>query len=150
MPEVRIRPAVAAEYEQVRQIVIAAYSPYIDRIGQPPGPMTDDYAALIDAGHCHVATAPDICGLIVLIPQDGALLLDNIAVSPEWHGQGIGRILLDFAEAEARRTGRAKITLYTHVMMTENQQIYASRGYVETGRAIENGFDRVYMAKTLA
>jgi hypothetical protein len=33
--------------------------------------------------------------------------------------------------------------------MVENQRLYASIGYQETGRAAEAGYDRVYMRKRL-
>ena len=48
------------------------------------------------------------------------LLLDNIAVDPARHGQGIGRRLLDFTEAEARRRGYGAVELYTNEVMVEN------------------------------
>ena len=40
-----IRPAKAADCAAVEAIVRAAYSIYLDRMGKPPGPMLDDYAA---------------------------------------------------------------------------------------------------------
>src|SRR3954471_20353759 len=45
-----IRRALPADREAVEAIVEAAYSPYVARIGKPPGPMRDDYAALIAEG----------------------------------------------------------------------------------------------------
>jgi hypothetical protein len=33
--------------------------------------------------------------------------------------------------------------------MTENLSLYAALGYEETGRATEDGFDRVYFRKSL-
>jgi GNAT superfamily N-acetyltransferase len=68
-------------------------------------------------------------------------------VAPDRQGRGIGRTLLDFAEAEAVRCGWGTITLYTHALMVENLAIYAARGYVERERRREKGFDRVYMEK---
>ena len=47
-----IRPADAADLPAVERIVRAAYTMYIARIGKPPGPMLDDYAALIRAHWC--------------------------------------------------------------------------------------------------
>jgi ribosomal protein S18 acetylase RimI-like enzyme len=87
----------------------------------------------------------------VLVLEDGrdGFLLDNIAVPPERQGQGHGRVLLDFAEAEARRRGWDAVTLYTHALMTENIALYQARGYVERERRREKGFDRVYMVKRL-
>ena len=62
------------------------------------------------------------------------LLLDNIAVSPTRQGSGLGRRLLAFAEDEALRRGYYEIRLHTHQTMVENQRLYTSIGYEETGR----------------
>src|SRR6267378_8708441 len=64
-------------------------------------------------------------------------------------GLGLGRRLLAFAEAEALRRGYAEIRLHTHQTMEENQRLYASIGYEETGRGTEAGYDRVFMRKQL-
>ena len=141
-----IRPADAADLPAVERIVRDAYTRYIARIGKPPGPMNDDYAALIRA-HSVWVTGNPVAGAIVLLPQDGHLLLDNVAVDPAAQGQGIGRALIEFAEAEARRRGYAELRLYTHETMTENIALYGRTGWEETGRAEQNGFARVFFRK---
>ena len=77
------------------------------------------------------------------------LLLDNIAISPARQGLGLGQRLFAFAEAEAVQRGCSEIRLYTHQTMVENQRLYASIGYQETGRGTEAGYDRVFMRKQL-
>jgi hypothetical protein len=56
---------------------------------------------------------------------------------------------MDFAEQQARKLRRPRLTLYTHEVMTENQAIYAHLGYQETARRSENGYHRVFMQKEL-
>jgi len=90
-----------------------------------------------------------VCGLLVLIAQPDALLLDNIAIAPDAQGRGFGRLLLAAAEHAARSAGLPVIRLYTNVAMTENIAIYSRHGYAETGRRVENGLHRVYMEKRL-
>ena len=147
-----IRPAMPADREAIEAIVAAAYAPYVERIGKKPGPMLDDYAALIAAGVVTVDedAAGQLAGLIVLLPKNDHLLLDNIAIHPGRQGQGLGRRLIDFAEAEARRRGYREIRLYTHETMTENIALYTRRGFVETARGLDAGYARVFMAKPLA
>jgi len=70
-----------------------------------------------------------------------------VAVLPWKQGHGIGRALLSFADAEARRRGLPAIELYTNVAMTENLALYLRLGYVETERREEAGFSRVYYRK---
>lgn len=146
-----IEKATQEDRAAVEAIIMAAYAHYIDRNGLTPGPMKDDYAALIAAGHVNVLRdETGVAGVLVLIPEEDCLLLDNVAVSPAAQGKGYGRILLDHAENVARAMGFARIRLYTQVIMTENQAIYARRGYAETHRAVEKGLHRIFMQKALA
>ena len=146
-----LSPARPEDAAAVAALVAAAYAPYIARIGTKPGPMLDDYDAVIADHIVYVARGEDgLGGVIVLIEKDdGTILFDNIAVAPEAQGSGLGRRLMDLAEAEAARRGYGRLDLYTHEMMTENVEIYTRRGYVETERRTERGFPRVYMAKDL-
>jgi ribosomal protein S18 acetylase RimI-like enzyme len=148
--ELRIRAATAADTLAIADIVDQAYRHYISRIGKPPGPMLDDYAARVSEGVVWVLEeAAVIAAIIVLLPAPDYLLLDNIAVSPARQGLGFGRRLLAFAETHALRHGYHEIRLYTHQTMVENQRLYASIGYEETGRGTEAGYDRVFMRKQL-
>ena len=146
-----IRVAIPRDQTAIEAIVHEAYAVYIERIGKPPGPMLDDYATLIGAGAVSVLETSDgeITALIVLLPKPDHLLLDNIAVRRDRQGQGLGRRLIAFAEAEARRLGYVEVRLYTHQMMIENITLYARLGFVETGRGHDAGYDRVFMTKRL-
>ncbi|TLS26047.1 hypothetical protein PpBr36_07122 [Pyricularia pennisetigena] len=162
-----LRLAVAADVEPIRNLIDAAYSHYIARLGKEPGPMLEDYGALVGQGKVTVCTTGqpaavtglgeeqqddwEILGVLVLVPQtaEGAMLLDNVAVAPRAQGQGVGRLLMSFAEDRARQEGLSTVKLYTHVLMTENIGLYGRLGYRETGRVSEKGFDRVYMEKRL-
>jgi ribosomal protein S18 acetylase RimI-like enzyme len=150
MDELRIRAATAADVPAIADIVDQAYRHYIARMGKPPGPMLDDYAARVSEGTVWVLEERAvIAAIIVLLPAPNYLLLDNIAVSPARQGFGLGSRLLAFAEAEALRRGYCEIRLYTHQTMVENQRLYASIGYEEIGRGTEAGYDRVFMRKRL-
>jgi GNAT superfamily N-acetyltransferase len=150
MNDSRIRVATAADVPAIADIVDQAYQHYIARIGKPPGPMLDDYAARVLEGTVWVLEEGGvIAAIIVLLPAPNYLLLDNIAVRPTRQGLGLGSRLLAFAEDEALRRGYREIRLYTHETMVENQRLYASIGYQETGRGSEAGYDRVFMRKQL-
>ena len=113
--------------------------------------MLDEYSALISAGAVSVLEDPDgsVAAIIVLLSKPDHLLLDNIAVRRDRQGQGLGRRLIGFAEAEAHRLGHAELRLYTHAKMIENIALYKRLGFVETGQRHEAGYDRVFMAKHL-
>ena len=124
---------------------------YIPRLGKPPGPMLESYDRVISQRAVYVVEEGGaVIGALVLGRDREGLLLENVAVDPQHHGKGVGKALLQFAEAEARRQGFAQIHLYTNVVMTENQLLYSKIGYVEYARREENGFSRIYMRKVLA
>jgi len=101
MDELCIRAATGADAPAIADIVDQAYRHYIARIGKPPGPMLDDYAARVSDGVVWVLEeGAVIAAIIVLLPAPNYLLLDNIAVSPARQGLGLGRRLLAFAETE--------------------------------------------------
>jgi ribosomal protein S18 acetylase RimI-like enzyme len=145
-----IRPATPEDRAAVEAIVRNAYSVYLERMGQPPGPMLDDYAAQIAAGSVSVLDEDgEIVAIIVLLAKPDYLLLDNIAVRPNRQGTGLGRQMIAFAETEARRRSFTELRLYTHETMIENIALYTRLGFVETGRGHEAGYDRVFMTKRL-
>jgi GNAT superfamily N-acetyltransferase len=148
--DIVIRRAADADVPAIRSIAAAAYQPYSARIGRAPAPANADYAAAVGKGQAFVAVI-DGCtvGLIVLVPQQECLLLENVAVLPSLQGRGIGTRLLEFAEFRATEFGLTEIRLYTNVAMTENLAYYPRRGYVETHRAEEDGYRRVYFTKRL-
>lgn len=143
-----IRPAEPADAEQIKACVDAAYGPYVARIGRPPAPMLADYAALIAEGKVHVTGSP-IAGLIVFYPRGELLHVENVAVSPEAHGKGLGRSLMDHAEVAAARLRLSAVELYTHQLMTENIAYYGRLGYREIRRGVEDGFQRVWFRKAV-
>lgn len=143
-----IRTAAAAEADTVRDLVHRAYQKYVAVLGRPPLPMTADYRALIEEGVVWVLTQDGATvGVLVLLDRSDHLLLGNVAVDPEHQRKGYGKILLAFAEREARERGYDQIRLYTNALMTGNIALYRSLGYRETHREGEDGFRRVFMAK---
>jgi ribosomal protein S18 acetylase RimI-like enzyme len=135
IPDERLRPATAADVPRLTELVRAAYGHYVERIGGPPRPLTEDYAAVVRDHAVTVAErAGAIAGMVVLTVDDEGFCVDNVAVDPPHQGSGVGRALLEHAEAEARRAGFDSIYLYTHELMTENQALYARIGYVEYDR----------------
>ena len=100
------RPAILADLQTIEEIVRHAYSPYICRIGRQPGPMSDDYEVLISKGRVYVVELDGtIQGILVLVPEQDAMLPANVAAAPSAKGTGIGRSLLEYAEHPARAAG---------------------------------------------
>lgn len=146
-----LRPATREDLSAISGCARAAYVGYVPRIGREPAPMVADFEALAAAGEVHVLIDGGVlAGFIVMRSGAGHLFVENVAVHPDRQGRGFGRRLMAFAEAAARERGLPALELYTNVKMTENFAFYEGLGFVETERRHEDGFDRVYLRKTLA
>lgn len=145
-----LRAATEADVPRLTELVLAAYGHYIERLGAPPRPMTDDYADVVRRYRVTVAEREgDIVGLIVLGVSAEGFAVDNVAVDPSHQGSGIGRALLESAEVAARRAGFDSIYLYTHERMTENLALYSRMGYIEYDRRLHGEARLVYLRKKL-
>ena len=144
-----VRKAEKADQHAIEKIAEAAYALYVPRMDKKPFPMLDDYGAHIANGSAFVLEDDGhIRGYIILLPaDDGALLLDNVAIDPGAQKCGYGKKLLDFAEAVARERGLGRIILYTNEAMRENLAWYPKMGYSVTGHVAEKGYRRVYFEK---
>ena len=144
------RKAAHEDAPTLREIATAAYEGYVRRIGRPPAPMTADYAQAVHDGHVWVAVEDsEIVAFIILVPQQGFLLLENVAVQPAAQRRGIGAQLLALAEDQAQLLGLREIQLYTNEAMVENLAYYPRHGYIESSRAEQDGFRRVFFRKRL-
>lgn len=145
-----LRLAQTADLASIQTITNAAYTKYLPRLGRQPQPMTADYRPMIAAEQVWLAEQDGIVvGLIVLQPATDHLLIYSVAVAPAYQGIGVGRQLLLWAEQEAVRQGYPVVQLYTNEKMTENIAIYGRSGYQEIKRVLVNGYQVVYMEKTL-
>src|SRR5580693_33353 len=148
---VTVRLADQDDVDVLRAIAAAAYQPYVARIGRLPAPVTADYDQAVRSGQTWVAVQDgQISGFVVLVAEPGYLLVENLAVRPADQGRGIGSRLLARAEQHALRLGLSEIRLYTNEAMTENLAYYPRRGYIETHRADQDGFQRVFFRKPLS
>ena len=145
-----IEAAQSEDAAQVTACVLTAYDHYDATIGVRPGPMFDDYAVMIrDHSVWVVRDKGAVIAVLVLIDKPEMMLLDNIAVHPDYQGRKLGKKLMAFADVEGVRRGYKAIQLYTHELMAENIAIYEKLGYVEFARKHELGLNRVYLKKLL-
>lgn len=144
MPTFSLRRAVARDSQEVADCIEAAYSIYANRIEDLPA-----VSAGIDEAIQHkrvwVAVMKCIAGTLILVPRENYLILENVAVHPDYTGIGLGRALIDQAEKDCRELGLREIHLSTHVNMPENIAIYTRLGWTEMGRTDS----KVNMSKTI-
>lgn len=114
-------------------------------------PMTADYDHAVREHLVDVhEEGGELIALVEMIRHDDHLLVENLAVSPDCHGQGLGDALLRHAESVARAFGYAEIHLDTNAAFASNIAFYGRRGFTEFAREpIEEGGEIVHMRKGL-
>lgn len=148
----RLRRAGADDVAALTELKRRAYARHVARIGAEPQPMRADYAAMLADHHVWLIDGPEPGGplaALVLRAEPGCLLIWSVAVAPGAQGQGLGRALLAFAEAEARRQGCGAIRLFTNERLVENLAFYRRLGYRETRREAYHGRTLVHLHKPL-
>jgi GNAT superfamily N-acetyltransferase len=150
MTALSLRRAGAADAAAVRDLTRAAYAKWCAVIGREPKPMTADYDRAVREHIVDLALADArLAGLIEMIPAADHLLVENVAVSPDYQGRGIGRFLMAHAEATAARLGLPLIRLYTNKLFAANIRFYESLGYRLDREEAFKGGTLTHMSKTL-
>ncbi|SLN43627.1 GNAT family N-acetyltransferase [Oceanibacterium hippocampi] len=99
--------------------------------------------ARTDTGH---GEAEGPVAFAMLWPCDGRAHLAELSVRLAWQNRGVGRRLLDGAEAWARTAGYPEITLTTFRDVAWNAPVYARRGY----RVFVPGLERPALRAVIA
>lgn len=145
MSKWQIRPANVRDAHALSECIEAAYSVYASRVTGLPA-VSEGISGDIKNHRVWVAEIDqNIVGGIILIPHDDFVLLANVAVHPESSGLGLGRALIDLAEAECLELGLGEVHLNTHVDIPENVRLYTHLGWQETGRS----GNKIHMRKVL-
>ena len=142
-----IREATSEDSAGLSKCMQAAYASYQARMGgvRLP-PMDADYSSEIKNYPTWVVESQgDVLGGLIMAFENDQAAIANIALNPQFQGQGIGRELLGFAERRARDRDFSVLRLATHVLLEENISLYRYLGWKETGR---DG-TRVFMQKEI-
>lgn len=143
MAEWTIRTATLQDAAPLATCIDAAYARHRQRIRDLP-PVAEGIADDIRSNLVWVAELDHaVVGGLIMIPGDTYAILANIAVDPKCAGMGIGRGLIEHAEAQCRRSKKTELRLSTHVDMPENVDLYEHLGWQETGRS----GNKVHMTK---
>lgn len=153
-PKWRISRAQPEDAAAIHDLTHAAYAKWVPLLGRPPKPMTADYDVavrdhLIDLLFVGSARR-ELAALIEMIPRSDHLLIENLAVSPNFQGGGYGRQLMAHAEEVARALGHHLVRLYTNKLFAANLRFYQRLGYQLDGEEPFKGGFLVHFSKTLA
>jgi ribosomal protein S18 acetylase RimI-like enzyme len=141
-----LRAATAADAAAIATTIAASFEQYRGRLEPESGAFdetADGIAAELarESGAILAERNGRIIGCVMVKLIDDDLYFGRLSVLPEARGQGIARRLVEAVEDEARRRELAGIRLGVRIVLTENQELFASLGYVETSREAHEGFD---------
>ncbi|MGX7705303.1 GNAT family N-acetyltransferase [Methylobacterium sp. Gmos1] len=125
-----LRSATKADVPAIEALVRAAYAKWVPVIGREPVPMTADYAQALRLHRFDLLERDGaLVALVETIPRADHLWVENLAVAPEHHGQGLGRTMLRRAEEIARELGHTTIKLGTNQAFAGNVDFYRRAGF---------------------
>jgi len=147
---IEIKRRAPGDAEAIAALTDAAYAKWVPLIGRKPKPMTADYAVAVRQHMIDLLYLDDIlAALIEVIPQPDCILIENLAVSPDFQGKGLGRHLMAHVERMAAALDHRRVELYTNKLFAENVGFYQTLGYrIDREEAFRGGFV-VYMSKEL-
>lgn len=140
MSPLTIRPAVAGDLAALLDLTA---EDAIRAFEEPTMPTDNQRAAIeeIIADPVHDLVVGEIGGRLVTTAQvswlrvlmyDGGLMcqIESVRTTGDLRGQGIGRQLMEYIEAEARRRGAARMQLTTNKQRARAHEFYERLGFV--------------------
>lgn len=145
----RVRPAKPRDARALRQVMQAAFAPYVQRLGYRPNPMDRDFGVYLKKNF--VLALEDhgaACGFAVTRPDSrGGLYVEALAVRPEAQGAGGGRLLMEGVEALASSLSLDRVRLHTVPALPHLLGFYRHVGYRLIERAGGGTWERVMFEK---
>jgi len=143
---IRLRAATAADATLLATTIAAAFAQYRGRLVPESGAFGETEASIaadLAAGTGAILAETDAgsVGCVMVQEQEGDLYFGRLSVRPEARGLGVARRLIEAVEIEARRRGLAGVRLGVRIVLTDNQRLFTSLGYIETSRDAHPGFD---------
>lgn len=144
------RPARIEDASFLSELAWAAYSKYSINMNKLPRPVYYNYHDLILKGDTFVAlNNKNIIGMATLSLRDNYLLIQNIAISPQFQRKGLGKRFINYAKKISISKNISEMRLWTNEKMPGNLEMYISHGFQETHRQEIEGHRLIYLKKIL-
>jgi GNAT superfamily N-acetyltransferase len=131
--QLALRRARPEDASQLRRIVAAAFAQYEGRLDPPSGALVESEdslrAKIADGGAWLCQHAGEPIGCAFFAPRADHLYLGRLAVLPAWRGRGVGELLLQRVEDDAREQGFASVQLGVRLALSPLRGWYEARGY---------------------
>jgi ribosomal protein S18 acetylase RimI-like enzyme len=141
-----LRPATADDAPALAATIAAAFAQYRGKLVPESGALAETAAGItgvLAKGSTAIVAERngEMLGCVMTKVMEGDLYFGRLSVVPKARGLGLARRLVEAVEADGRTRGLAGVRLGVRMVLTENQQLFRSLGYVETGREAHPGFD---------
>ena len=154
---VAMLPADFSRWEDLLDLVRRSFA-YMDGVVDPPSSArrltTESLRAKACEETCFIASHEGrIVGCAFIAEHADRFYVGKLAVAPEMQGTGVGRALMEEAEALALKAGKPMLELQTRIELTANQAAFRKLGFHEAARTAHAGYDRptsVTMRKVLS
>jgi ribosomal protein S18 acetylase RimI-like enzyme len=143
---IKVRAATSADAPALAATIAAAFEQYRGKLVPESGAFRETAEGIAaelkkGAGALIAERNGETLGCVMTKVVEGDLYFGRLAVPPAARGLGIAKRLIEAVEADAAKRGLAGVRLGVRVVLTDNQKLFASMGYVETGREAHAGFD---------
>ncbi len=139
----RLTPVVAADFEAMLALRIAALRESLERLGRfDPQRARERLASQFDpACMQHIECDGQRIGFVTVLPMpDGALKLQHLYIRPGHQGQGVGRWVLDGIKRQGRDIHLSALRL------SDANRFYLREGFVAVGES-EMDIDYLWKAE---
>ena len=138
---------MTTDVSAIKLIARKSFERYVPLIGKPPAPMNADFSVHVLKATVFIAQSEkkqgSVLGYAIILQKDEAWLLDNIAVSPEAQGGGVGSALIAACKTFLQKRGVQRYHLHTDEAMEQNLTWNPEIGFVEMARCLEDKFLRI-------
>jgi len=143
---ISVRPATLEDAAHLAKTIAAAFEQYRGKLVPESGAFAeteDNIAEQMKAGAGALVAERNgqVLACVMTEMQEGDLYFGRLAVLPQARGLGLAKRLIYAVEEDARRRGLPGVRLGVRVVLTDNQRLFSSLGYVETSREPHPGFD---------
>ncbi len=134
-------------WQELLALIMASFA-YMDGVIDPPSSAhrltLENLAEKARAEIAFVALDGDeLLGCLFCRPEPPACLyVGKLCVSPKVQGKGIGKMLLEKAEASARELALPALRLETRIELLANHTRFAAWGFAKTAENAHAGYDR--------
>ena len=140
-----LRAATASDAAAIAATIAQSFEQYRGKLVPESGAFRETAAAIAaelakGAGAIVAERNGAMQGCVMTKIEDGDLYFGRLSVLPAARGTGLARRLIAAVEADARARGLPAVRLGVRVVLTDNQKLFASMGYVEYSREAHPGF----------